>query len=804
MNDSLFKNLSLSDSDDFTDLIPLMSTDDEKRLNSLRIPKTISVLPLRNTVLFPGVVIPITVSRDKSIKLINNAYRLKKPIGVIAQSNPKIEEPSGKDLHSVGTVAKILRLFKMPDGNLTVIIQGQKRFCVKKIISSNPYFEAEIENFTEIKPRKNDPNFKALVGSLRDVALRIIKESPNIPSDASFAINNIESDSFLVNFVSSNMNLNVSEKQKMLHQPQLHKRTQMVLKHLNKELKMLQMKNEIQSKVKSELDDQQREYLLNQQLKTIQEELGVNVFQEEIENMRELSKNKKWDKKIKIHFDKELSKLQRMNPQVAEYGVQRNYVEMLLELPWNEYTKDNFNLKRVQKVLDQDHYGLEKIKKRIVEYLAVLKLKGDMRSPILCLYGPPGVGKTSLGKSIANSLNRKYIRISLGGMRDQSEIRGHRKTYIGAMPGRIIQSLRKAESSNPVFVLDEIDKLSRDSYGDPSSAMLEMLDPEQNKDFYDNYLEIGFDLSKVLFIATANDLSTIQPALRDRMEIINISGYNVREKVHIAKKHLLPKSLREHGVDVALKLDNKSLENIIDSYTRESGVRGLEKMLAKIVRNRAVRLAMGQKIDNKLSDLQISKILGLKKYTKEIYENNQFIGVSIGLAWTPVGGDILFIESSMSSGKGKLAVTGNLGKVMKESAILGLEYLKFKSTQYDIDPAIFETHDFHIHVPEGAIPKDGPSAGIAILSALSSLVTKRKIKKSLALTGEITLRGKVLPVGGIKEKILAAHRSGIKQIVLSKDNEKDVKDIQDIYVKGLKFYYVSKMEEVLDIVLLKR
>ena len=804
MNDSLFKNLSLSNSDDFTDLIPLMSTDDEKRLNSLKIPKTISVLPLRNTVLFPGVVIPITVSRDKSIKLINDAYRAKKAIGVLAQSNPDIEEPRAADLHNVGTVAKILRLFKMPDGNLTVIIQGQKRFCVTKIIQVNPYFKAEIKKFTELKPLKKDQSFKALVGSLRDVALRIIKESPNIPSDASFAINNIESDSFLVNFVSSNMNLKVSEKQKMLHEPHLYKRTQMVLTHLNKELKMLQMKNEIQSKVKSELDDQQREYLLNQQLKTIQEELGVNVFQEEIENMRKLSKNKKWDHKVKVHFEKELSKLQRMNPQVAEYGVQRNYVEMLLELPWNEYTKDNFNLKRVQKVLDQDHYGLEEVKKRITEYLAVLKLKGDMRSPILCLYGPPGVGKTSLGKSIANALNRKYIRISLGGMRDQSEIRGHRKTYIGAMPGRIIQSLRKAESSNPVFVLDEIDKLSRDSYGDPSSAMLEMLDPEQNKDFYDNYLEIGFDLSKVLFIATANDLSTIQPALRDRMEIINISGYNIKEKVHIAKKHLLPKSLKEHGVSAALKLDNKSLEKIIDSYTRESGVRGLEKMLAKITRHRAVNVAMGQQLSNKLTDLQIEKILGLKKYSKEIYENNHFIGVSIGLAWTPVGGDILFIESSLASGKGKLTVTGNLGKVMKESAILALEYLKFKSKKYNIDTQVFQTNDFHIHVPEGAIPKDGPSAGITILSALASLITGRKIRKSLALTGEITLRGKVLPVGGIKEKILAAHRAGIKQIVLSKNNEKDIHDIKDIYIKGLKFHYVSKMEEVLDVVLLKR
>ena len=804
MNDSILKNISLSQSDDFTDLIPLMSTDDERRLNSLRIPKIISILPLRNTVLFPGVVIPITVSRDKSIQLINNAYKRKQIIGVLSQLNPDIEEPKAKDLSKIGTVAKILRLFKMPDGNLTVIIQGQKRFSVNSIIQSEPYFKADINRFLEIKPRKTNQNFKALVGSLRDVALRIIKESPNIPSDASFAINNIESDSFLVNFVSSNMNLKVSEKQKMLNEPKLYARTKMVLKHLNKELKMLQMKNEIQSKVKSELDDQQREYLLNQQLKTIQEELGVNVFQEEIEKMRKESKLKKWDVVVEKHFDKELSKLQRMNPQVAEYGVQRNYVETLLELPWNEYTKDNFDLTRVNKILDRDHYGLEKIKQRIVEHLAVLKLKGDMRAPIICLYGPPGVGKTSLGKSIANALNRKYIRVSLGGMRDQSEIRGHRKTYIGAMPGRIMQSLRKAGSANPVFVLDEIDKLSRDNYGDPSSAMLEMLDPEQNKEFYDNYLEIGFDLSKVLFIATANDLSTIQPALRDRMEIINISGYNLKEKVHIAKKHLFPKALLEHGIKQKLSIHNNYLEKIIDSYTRESGVRGLEKMLAKIARSIATKLAMSQKINFKLSLLEIQNILGLQKYNKEIYDNSQFIGVSIGLAWTPVGGDILFIESSLSEGKGKLTITGNLGKVMKESAVLALEYLKFRSKKYSIDINIFRNHDFHIHVPEGAIPKDGPSAGITLLTALASLVTGRRIKKSLALTGEITLRGKVLPVGGIKEKILAAHRAGIKHIVLSNQNQKDIHDINATYLKGLKFYYVHSMEEVLDFVLLKK
>ena len=803
MNKSILKNFSPSESDDFTDLIPLMSTDDEKRLNSIKVPKHIAILPLRNAVLFPGVVIPITVSRDKSIQLINNAYKHKQVIGVLAQINPDVEEPEANDLNRVGTVAKILRLFKMPDGNLTVIIQGQKRFSVIKIVQSHPYFEAEIQRFIEVKPRRTNQNFKALVGSLRDVALKIIKESPNIPSDASFAINNIESDSFLVNFVSSNMNLKVSEKQKMLNEPKLFDRTKMVLKHLNKELRMLEMKNEIQSKVKSELDDQQREYLLNQQLKTIQEELGVNVFQEEIENMRKIAKDKKWHNDVAKHFDKEVSKLQRMNPQAAEYGVQRNYVETILELPWEEYTKDNFNLRRVKNILDKDHYGLEKIKERIIEHLAVLKLKGNMRAPIICLHGPPGVGKTSLGRSIADALNRKYIRVSLGGMRDQSEIRGHRKTYIGAMPGRIIQSLRKCGSANPVFVLDEIDKLSRDNYGDPSSAMLEMLDPEQNKDFYDNYLEIGFDLSKVLFIATANDISAIQPALRDRMEMINISGYNIKEKVHIAKNHLFPKALREHGVQDNIKINHSLLEYIIDSYTRESGVRGLEKKLAKITRSIATKIAMSKKLNNKLELVDIKKILGIKQYNKDVYDNSQFIGVAIGLAWTPVGGDILFIESSCCHGKGKLTITGNLGKVMKESAILALEYLKKNYLQYNIESSFFKDKDFHIHVPEGAIPKDGPSAGITILSALTSLATNRRLRKSLALTGEITLRGKVLPVGGIKEKILAAHRANIKQIVLCQENKKDIKEIKSTYIKGLKFHYVDTMQEVIDIVLLK-
>ena len=804
MNKSILQNLSLSDSDDFTDLIPLMSTDDEKRLNSIKVPKNIAILPLRNAVLFPGVVIPITVSRDKSIELINNAYKKKQVIGVLAQINPDVEAPEAKDLNRIGTVAKILRLFKMPDGNLTVIIQGQKRFSVVEIVQSSPYFKAEIQRFIEIKPRRTNQNFKALVGSLRDVALKIIKESPNIPSDASFAINNIESDSFLVNFVSSNMNLKVSEKQKMLNEPKLFDRTKMVLKHLNKELRMLEMKNEIQSKVKSELDDQQREYLLNQQLKTIQEELGVNVFQEEIENMRKTATDKKWNKDVAKHFEKEISKLQRMNPQAAEYSMQSSYIDLLLDLPWDEKSDDNFDLKNAIKVLDSDHYGLEKVKERIVEHLAVLKIKGDLKAPIICLYGPPGVGKTSLGRSIAEALGRKYVRMSLGGLRDEAEIRGHRKTYIGAMPGRILQNLKKAETSNPLFVLDEIDKLGSDHRGDPSSALLEVLDPEQNSAFHDNYLDLDYDLSRVMFIATCNDLSTIQPALRDRMEIIEVSGYTIQEKVQIAKKHLLPKQIKESGLAKSdIQLPMATIEKVVEQYTNESGVRGLEKKVAKIVRNRAKEMAMEEPYKTEVKPDDLKDILGRPR-EKDRYQNNDVAGVVTGLAWTPTGGDILFIETSLTPGKGKLTLTGNLGDVMKESAIIALEYLKAHSKELGIDPKVFDKWNVHVHVPQGAIKKDGPSAGITMLTALASAFTQKKVRKYLAMSGEITLRGQVLPVGGIKEKILAAKRAGIKEIILCERNRQDIEEIDPRYLRGMQFTYANKMDEVVKRALLNQ
>ena len=794
----------LDNIDDKSDLIPLLSLDDEERINSTKVPKELPILPLKNTVLFPGVVIPITVGREKSKKLVKEYYVGKKIIGTVSQNDTTVENPDPSHLNKVGTMAKIMRLFKMPDGTVTIIIQGLKKIKLKAITQTEPYFKATVITFIENYPKKNNDNFKALISSLKDTALKVIKESPKIPSEVAFAVNNIESNSFLVNFISSNMNLKVSNKQKMLEEPSLEIRTKMALKFLNEELKVLEMKNEIQSKVKSDLDEQQREYLLNQQLKTIQEELGGNVHQEEIENMRKKGDEKKWNTKTKNHFEKELNKLQRMNPQVGEYGVQRTYVETLLDLPWNEFTKDQFNLNKAKRILNKDHFGLEKVKNRILEYLAVLKLKGDMRSPIICLHGPPGVGKTSLGKSIAAALGRNYIRMSLGGLRDQSEIRGHRKTYIGAMPGRVIQSIKRAKSSNPVFVLDEIDKLSRDSFGDPSAAMLEMLDPEQNNAFYDNYIETGFDLSRVLFIATANDISAIEPALRDRMELIDISGYTINEKFHIAKKHLLPKLLIDHGLKLQdLKIGKVEFESIIENYTRESGVRDLERTLAKIIRNTAKHVALNEKYKKDLNSNTILEILGPKKIEKDRYENNDNLGVVTGLAWTPRGGDILFIESSYSSGKGKLTMTGNIGKVMEESSKIALEYLKSKSLVENLETDFFKKNDIHIHVPEGAVPKDGPSAGITMLTSLASLLRKKKVAKNLAMSGEITLRGKVLPVGGIKEKILAAKRAGLKKIILCELNKKDVLDIHPSYIKGLKFFYVNKMEEVLDIALLK-
>jgi ATP-dependent Lon protease len=796
-------SLSFQDFDENSELIPLMTPEDEEKINNEILPESLPILPLRNTVLFPGVVIPITAGRDASIKLINDANKGGKVIGVVSQKDESIENPTEKDIYKTGTVARILKVLKMPDGNTTVIIQGKKRFEINTIVSDKPYFTATISDIPEAKPAPDNEEFNAIIESIKDLSLDIIKESPNIPSEASFAIKNIESNSFLVNFVSSNMNLKVEEKQNLLMINDLKERALQTLKYMNLEYQKLELKIDIQNKVQSDMNQQQREYFLHQQMKTIQEELGGGVSSgEEIEDMKARAKEKKWDEKVKAHFDKELAKMQRMNPQVAEYSIQRNYLDLFLDLPWNEYSKDNFDLKRAIKILDRDHFGLEDVKKRIIEYLAVLKLRNDMKSPILCLYGPPGVGKTSLGKSIAEALGREYVRISLGGLRDEAEIRGHRKTYIGAMPGRIIQSLKKAGTSNPVFVLDEIDKLSTGNQGDPSSAMLEVLDPEQNNEFYDNFLEMGYDLSKVMFIATSNSMNTIQPALRDRMEIINVTGYTIEEKVEIAKRHLLPKQLKEHGLDdKALKIGKPQLEKIVEGYTRESGVRGLEKQIAKMVRYAAKNIAMEETYNIKISNEDVIEVLGSPRLERDKYENNNVAGVVTGLAWTSVGGDILFIESILSKGKGTLSITGNLGKVMKESATIAMEYIKANADEFEINPEVFDKYNVHIHVPEGATPKDGPSAGVTMLTSLVSLFTQRKVKKSLAMTGEITLRGKVLPVGGIKEKILAAKRARIKEILLCEDNRRDINEIKPEYLKGLTFHYVTDMSDVLKLAL---
>ncbi|WP_418510257.1 endopeptidase La [Corallibacter sp.] len=795
-------SLSLQEFDENSELIPLMTPEDEEEINNEELPATLPILSLRNTVLFPGVVIPITAGRDKSIKLINDANKGSKVIGVVAQKDEAIENPTAKDIHETGTVARILRVLKMPDGNTTVIIQGKKRFNVAEVITEEPYMNATIREVPEAKPASQSKEFNAIIESIKDLALQIIQDSPNIPSEASFAIKNIQSDSFLINFVSSNMNLSVQEKQRLLETNDLKERALETLKYMNIEFQKLELKNDIQSKVQSDMNQQQREYFLHQQMKTIQEELGGVSYDEELEEMKERAKSKKWDDKVKKHFDKEIAKMQRMNPQVAEYSIQRNYLDLFLDLPWNEFSKDKFDLKRAKRILDKDHYGLDDVKRRIIEYLAVLKLRNDMKSPILCLYGPPGVGKTSLGKSIAEALGREYVRISLGGLRDEAEIRGHRKTYIGAMPGRIIQSLKKAGTSNPVFVLDEIDKLSNSHQGDPSSAMLEVLDPEQNSEFYDNFLEMGFDLSKVMFIATSNSLNTIQPALRDRMEIINVTGYTIEEKVEIAKRHLLPKQLEEHGLDdKALKIAKPQLEKIVEGYTRESGVRGLEKQIAKMVRYAAKNIAMEETYNIKVTNDDIVEVLGSPKMERDKYENNDVAGVVTGLAWTRVGGDILFIESILSKGKGSLSITGNLGKVMKESATIAMEYIKANADEFGINPEVFDKYNVHIHVPEGATPKDGPSAGVTMLTSLVSLFTQRKVKKNIAMTGEITLRGKVLPVGGIKEKILAAKRARIKEILLCEDNKRDIDEIKPEYLKGLTFHYVSDMRDVIKLAL---
>ena len=787
-----------------SELIPLMTSDDEEAILKESLPESVPILPLRNAVLFPGVVIPISATRDKSVKLIKNANSNNKLIGVVSQKDSNVSDPTINDVNKIGTVAKILRVLQMPDGNLTIIIQGKKRFSIDKLISETPFITSSINELKEISPKKDNKTFQATIDSIKDLALKIIDENPNIPTEASFAIKNIHSNSFLVNFVSSNMNISVEEKFKILCIDDLQKRALRCLKFMDVEFQKLSLKNDIQSKVRNDLDQQQREYFLNQQLKTIQEELGGSSNHQDIDEMKLKSKSKKWSKNINDHFSKELIKLQRMNIQAAEYSIQRNYLELMLDLPWNEYSRDNFNLKNAQKILNRDHYGLNDVKRRIIEQIAVMKLKGDLNSPILCFYGPPGVGKTSLGKSIAEALGREYVRISLGGLRDEAEIRGHRKTYIGAMPGRIIQNLKRVKSSNPVFVLDEIDKLSIGNQGDPSSAMLEVLDPEQNSSFYDNFLELGFDLSKVLFIATANNLNTIQPALLDRMELINISGYSLDEKVQIAKKHLIKKQKVNHGLEsYDFDLSENSLKKIINGYTRESGVRTLDKNIAKACRWIAKSVVKKESFPKIIQPDNIKEILGVSS-NPIFYENNDIAGVVTGLAWTQFGGEILFVESTLSNGKGNLSITGNIGKVMKESATIALEFIKANSNKLKIDNNIFSNYNFHIHVPEGATPKDGPSAGITMITSLVSLLTQRKVKNKLAMSGEITLRGKVLPVGGIKEKILAAKRANINSIILSIENKKNIEEIDKKYLKGLRFYYVENIIEVIEIALLKQ
>lgn len=789
-----------------TEFIPLLSSEDEEIMEAEEVPEILPILPLRNTVLFPGVVIPITVGRDKSIKLIKKYYQGSKTIGVVSQKDTGVEDPSINDLNRIGTVASILKILQMPDGSTTVIIQGKKRFSLIEFVQTEPYFKAKVKQFESVKPIENDEKFNALISSLKDLSLQIIRVSPNIPSEAGFAINNIESVSFLVNFVSSNLNIDVLEKQKLLEVSDLVERANLVLAALTKELQVLELKNQIQSKVKVDLDKQQRDYLLNQQLKTIQDELGGSPHEQEIKDLKNQAKAKKWSEEAEKTFEKEISKLQRMNPSAAEYSVQMNYLETLVELPWQLYTDDNYDLDHAKIILDRDHFGLDKVKDRIIEHLAVYKLKGDMKSPILCLVGPPGVGKTSLGKSIAEALGRKYIRMSLGGLRDEAEIRGHRKTYIGAMPGRIIQSIKKAKTSNPVFVLDEVDKIiGMNVNGDPAAALLEVLDPEQNSTFYDNYIEIDYDLSKVMFIATANTLSTVHPALQDRMEVIDVSGYLIEEKLEIAKRHLLPKQFSEHGVkNSQLKFNIKIIENIVDNYTRESGVRLLEKNIAKIIRNRARFIVTNKDYNKTISANDLVEILGPSHFQKDRKISNEVAGIVNGLAWTAVGGEILFIETSISKGKGTMTLTGNLGDVMKESATIAYEYLKSHSHLLGINDEIFQKWNVHLHVPEGATPKDGPSAGITMFTALASIFTQRKVRAKMAMTGEITLRGKVLPVGGIKEKILAAKRAKITDIIISEENRKNIAEIKESYIKGVNFHYVNKMIEVLDFALLNQ
>ena len=799
-NNFLFSR-EIEDQDDF---IPIMVDGDDADLNAIEVPAVLPILPLRNTVLFPGVVMPITVGRQKSLMLVREAYAGNKLIGTIAQKDGQIEDPEIEDLFEVGTMAEILKILEMPDGSTSVIIQGKRRFRIRAINESVPYFSATVKVLADVLPRTKMNEFTALVESLKDLALKIVKSSGNIPPEAQFAVKNIENDTFLINFICNNTELSAPEKQELLELDDLRERSTILLTFLVREVQMIDLKKDIQKKVKVDMDQQQREYLLHQQIKTIQDELGGNPSEQEIAELRKRSLEKKWSDNIQAVFEKELSKLTRMNPAAGEYSVQSGYLDTFLDLPWNVYSEDNFDLRNAERILDEDHYGLEKVKDRILEHLAVLKLKGDMKSPILCLYGPPGVGKTSLGKSVARALGRKFVRMSLCGLHDESEIRGHRKTYIGAMPGRIILNLKKAGTSNPVFILDEIDKVSSDFHGDPASALLEVLDPEQNSEFHDNYIDQDYDLSRVMFIATANTLNTIHPALRDRLELIDVSGYLIEEKIEIAQRHLIARQLLNHGLSKNnVKFTKEALVRLIEDYTRESGVREMDKQIAKVTRRIARKIAFQEEYNKKIGVTEIREYLGSPRFSKESYEGNEYAGVVTGLAWTSVGGEILYVETSLSQGKNKFTITGNLGEVMKESAAIAFEYLKSHSFQLGLKPEVFEKWDVHMHVPEGAIPKDGPSAGITMATALASAFTQRKVKKGLAMTGEITLRGRVMPVGGIKEKILAAKRAGIKEIILSKENKKDIDEIKEIYLKGLIFHYVVNVDEVFEIALLK-
>ncbi len=802
----MFKTLEIAPivQDDSEDLIQMINPEQESDLKPEDLPEELSILPIKNTVLFPGVVIPITVTRQKSIRLIKKAYQGNRIVGVIAQKTKNAEDPSAEDLYRFGTIARIIKMLVLPDGNTTIIIQGKNRFSVKEFLNEDPYLTAKVELLADSKSEKKGHEVKALVQSLQDAASKILKLNPEIPQEAQVALDNIHSTSFLIHFLSSNLNVEVSEKQKILETSNILDRGTLLLKYMLKEIQMLEIKYEIQKKVHTDIDQQQRDYFLRQQIRVLQDELGFDGPDKEVEKLRARGKEKKWTKEIAEHFNKELDKLQRINPQAAEFPVAMNYVEFMLDLPWGEYTEDDFDLKRAKRILDKDHYGLTKVKNRILEYLAVLKLKQDMKGPILCLHGPPGVGKTSLGKSIAKSLQRNYTRMSLGGVHDEAEIRGHRKTYVGAMPGKIVQNIKKAKSSNPVFILDEIDKVRSDFRGDPSSALLEVLDPEQNNSFADNYLEVDYDLSKVLFIATANSLETIHPALRDRMEVIDLTGYTVEEKEQIAKRHLVPKQLDEHGLkNHKIKFEAEAIKKIIEAYTRESGVRNLERKIGSVVRHVAKSVAMEEEVPKSITADYVVKVLGAEIFDEELYQDNETAGVVTGLAWTQVGGDILFVESSLSRGKGVLTLSGQLGDVMKESAVAALSYLKSRAADLKIDHRAFQQYDLHVHVPAGAIPKDGPSAGITMLTSLASIFTQRKVKAKLAMTGEITLRGKVLPVGGIKEKILAAKRSGIKEIVLSGKNKRDIDEIEKHYIRGLKFHFVDNVDDVLKIALLK-